>query len=121
MSPRCISTEGGTQHSCGLAASYRTFYRKRGKRHEIAVDGPVVTNHADIGVAAAVNGLGIAYHCKVDQVGELLQQGRLVQILSDWTISRPGIFLYHSNRQHRPALLGSFIDCMLDREPFGDA
>ena len=53
--------------------------------------------------------------------GELLKQGRLVQILSDWTISRPGIFLYYSNWQHRPALLGSFIDCMLDREPFGDA
>lgn len=67
------------------------------------------------------NGLGIAYHFEVDQVGELLKQGRLVQILSDWTISRPGIFLYYSNRQHRPALLGSFIDCMLDREPFSDA
>ena len=62
-------------------------------------------------------GLGLA----LDQVGELLKQGRLVQILSDWTISRPGLFLYYSNRQHRPALLGSFIDCMLDREPFGDA
>ena len=100
---------------------YRWEFEKRGKRHEISVDGPVVTNHADIGVAAAVNGLGIAYHFEVDQVGELLKQGRLVQILSDWTISRPGIFLYYSNRQHRPALLGSFIDCMLDREPFGDA
>lgn len=100
---------------------YRWEFAKRGKRLEVAVDGPVVTNHADIGVAAAVNGLGIAYHFELDQVGELLDQGRLVQVLADWTVSRPGLFLYYSNRQHRPALLSAFIDCLLDREPSGDA
>ena len=30
-------------------------------------------------------------------------------------------FLYYANRQHRPALLGSFIDCTLDRASFSDA
>ncbi|TWR20228.1 LysR family transcriptional regulator, partial [Xanthomonas vasicola] len=39
-------------------------------------------------------------------------------ILTDWSISRPGLFLYYPNRQHRPALLGAFIDCLLDRAPF---
>lgn len=97
---------------------YRWEFKKRGQRHEVAVDGPIVTNHADIGIAAALNGLGIAYHFERDGVGELLAQGRLVQVLSDWTISRPGLFLYYPNRQHRPALLGAFIDCLLDREPF---
>jgi DNA-binding transcriptional LysR family regulator len=95
---------------------YRWEFEKRGKRLEVAVDGPVVTNHPDVGVASVVNGLGIAYHFEVDQVGELLAQGRLVQVLADWTVSRPGLFLYYSNRQHRPALLGSFIDCLLDRD-----
>ncbi|MFP5475207.1 MAG: LysR family transcriptional regulator [Gammaproteobacteria bacterium] len=97
---------------------YRWEFRKRGQRLEVAVDGPVVTNHADIGVAAALNGLGIAYHFDKDGVGELVAQGRLVQVLADWSISRPGLFLYYPNRQHRPALLGSFIDCLLDRKPF---
>ncbi|MCW0399157.1 HTH-type transcriptional regulator PgrR [Xanthomonas sacchari] len=97
---------------------YRWEFKKRGQRHEVAVDGPIVTNHADIGIAAALNGLGIAYHFERDGVGELLAQGRLVQVLPDWTISRPGLFLYYPNRQHRPALLGAFIDCLLDREPF---
>ncbi|MEL4889821.1 LysR family transcriptional regulator [Xanthomonas protegens] len=96
---------------------YRWEFKKRGQRHEVAVDGPIVTNHADIGIAAALNGLGIAYHFERDGVGELLAQGRLVQVLPDWTISRPGLFLYYPNRQHRPALLGAFIDCLLDREP----
>nr|WP_235047288.1 LysR substrate-binding domain-containing protein [Xanthomonas vasicola] len=93
-------------------------FEKRGQRIEVTVDGPVVTNHADIGIAAAVNGLGIAYHFERDGVGALLAQGRLVQLLTDWSISRPGLFLYYPNRQHRPALLGAFIDCLLDRAPF---
>ena len=97
---------------------YRWEFKKRGRRLEVAVDGPVVTNHADIGIAAALNGLGIAYHFEFDGVGELLAQGRLVQVLADWSISRPGLFLYYPSRQHRPALLGAFIDCLLDRKPF---
>ena len=95
---------------------YRWEFEKRGKRLEVALDGPVVTNHADIGVAAALNGLGIVYHFERDGVGELLAQGRLVQVLADWSISRPGLFLYYPNRQHRPVLLGVFIDCLLDKD-----
>lgn len=97
---------------------YRWEFKKRGQRLEVAVDGPVVTNHADIGIGAALSGLGIAYHFERDGVAELLAQGRLVQVLADWSISRPGLFLYYSNRQHRPAALGAFIDCLLDRKPF---
>jgi DNA-binding transcriptional LysR family regulator len=97
---------------------YRWEFKKQGQQLEVAVDGPVVTNHADIGIAAALNGLGIAYHFERDGVGELLAQGRLVQVLADWSISRPGLFLYYPSRRHRPALLGAFIDCLLDRKPF---
>ncbi|ATE74152.1 LysR family transcriptional regulator [Lysobacter capsici] len=97
---------------------YRWEFKKRGQRLEVPVDGPVVTNHADIGVAAALNGLGIAYHFERDGVGELLAQGRLVQVLADWSISRPGLFLYYPSTRHRPILLGAFIDCLLDRKPF---
>jgi DNA-binding transcriptional LysR family regulator len=97
---------------------YRWEFKKRGQRLEVAVNGPVVTNHADIGVAAALEGLGIAYHFERDGVAEHLAQGRLVQVLADWSISRPGLFLYYPSRRHRPALLGAFIDCLLDREPF---
>lgn len=97
---------------------YRWEFEKRAERIEVAVDGPVVTNHADIGVAAALNGLGIAYHFEQDGVGELLAQGRLIQVLADWSITRPGLYLYYPNRQHRPAPLVAFIDCLLDRKPF---
>lgn len=97
---------------------YRWEFEKQGHRLDLAVDGPVITNHADVGIAAALGGLGIAYHFEQDGVGELLAQGRLVRVLSDWSISRPGLFLYYPSRQHRPALLGAFIDCLLDQGPF---
>jgi DNA-binding transcriptional LysR family regulator len=97
---------------------YRWEFEKRDQRIEVAVNGPVVTNHADVGIAAALNGLGIAYHFEQDGVGELVAQGRLIRILADWSVTQPGLFLYYPNRQHRPAALGAFIDCLLDREPF---
>jgi DNA-binding transcriptional LysR family regulator len=100
---------------------YRWEFKKREQRIEVPVEGPVVTNHADIGIAAALNGLGIAYHFEQDGVGELMAQGRLVQVLADWSITRPGLFLYYPSRQHRPALLGAFIDCLLDRGRFDQA
>lgn len=95
---------------------YRWEFEKRGKRLEVPVDGPVVTNHADVGIAAALNGLGIAYHFERDGLAEHLAQGRLVRLLADWSITRPGLFLYYPNRQHRPALLGAFIDCLVDQD-----
>ncbi|GHC11658.1 LysR family transcriptional regulator [Thermomonas carbonis] len=98
-------------------SNYRWEFDKRGQRIEVAVDGPVVTNHADIGVAAALNGLGIAYHFEQDGVGDLLAQGRLVRVLAEWSVSRPGLYLYYPNRQHQPAALRAFIDCLLDRTP----
>lgn len=99
---------------------YRWEFEKQGHRLDVAVDGPVITNHADVGIAAALGGLGIAYHFEQDGVGELLAQGRLVRVLSDWSISRPGLFLYYPSRQHRPALLGAFVDCLLDQGPFDE-
>lgn len=96
---------------------YRWEFQEGGQPLSVAVDGPVVTNHPDIGIAAAVEGLGIAYHFENERVGELLAEGRLVQVLADWSVSRPGLFLYYPNRQHRPAALGAFIDCLLDRDP----
>lgn len=97
---------------------YRWEFEKCEQSMEVVVDGPVITNHPDIGIAAALDGLGIAYHFERDGVGELLAQGRLIQILADWSITRPGLFLYYPNRQHQPALLSAFIDCLLDRGPF---
>ena len=96
--------------------AYRWEFEKKGKRMEVAVEGPVVTNHSDIGVSAALQGLGIAYAFDREHVDEHLARGRFVQVLADWSITRPGLFLYHASRRHFPAALRAFIDCLLDKD-----
>lgn len=96
--------------------AYRWEFEKKGKRIELAVDGPLVTNHADVGVAAALKGLGIAYAFDHEGVDAHLARGALVRVLADWSIARPGLFLYHPSRRHFPAALRAFIDCMLDKD-----
>ncbi len=110
------------RHACinwrlqGDGPCYRWEFSKKGRRIELATDGPLITNHASIGLAAALQGLGITYAFEREGVDEALAQGQLVQVLADWAISRPGLFLYYPNRHHRPATLGAFIDCLLDRD-----
>lgn len=97
-------------------SAYRWEFEKKGKRLEIAAEGLLVTNNSDVGVEAALQGLGIAYAFDRQRVDEHLAHGRLVQVLADWSVTRPGLFLYYSNRRHLQPALSAFIDCLLDRD-----
>ncbi len=97
-------------------SAYRWEFENQGQRQEVAVEGPIVTNDSDVGVAAALQGLGIAYVFERDSVQAHLAEGRLLPVLAEWAITRPGLFLYYPHRRHRPAALGAFIDCLLDRD-----
>lgn len=95
---------------------YRWEFEKKGKRLELAAQGPLTTNQAHVGAAAALQGLGILYAFDRDMIDEALAHGRLIQVLADWSVTRPGLFLYYPNRRHPQAALGAFIDCLLDRD-----
>jgi DNA-binding transcriptional LysR family regulator len=109
-------------HACinwrlqGDGRVYRWEFEKKGKRLEVAAEGPLITNQADVGAAAALQGLGILYAFDHDRIDAALAQGQLVQVLADWSISKPGLFLHYSNRRYSQAALGAFIDCLLDRD-----
>lgn len=110
------------QHACinwrleAEGRAYRWEFERRRERMEVAVTGPLTTNDAGLGLSAALQGLGIAYAFDQDGVSALLAEGHLVQVLADWSITRPGLFLYHPSRRHMPAPLRAFIDCLLDRD-----
>jgi DNA-binding transcriptional LysR family regulator len=89
---------------------------KKGKKLEIAVEGPLLANHQDVVVEAALQGLGILYAYDHDRVDDAIACGRLKRVLTDWSALRPGLFLYYSNRRHPQPALRAFIDCMLDRD-----
>src|SRR6476469_8747850 len=84
------------------------FERNR-KTHRISVDGPVMVDDPDLGVRAAVDGLGVAY--TIEALAEpFLRSGQLARILEDWSPSIEGLFLYYPGHRQVPATLRALID-----------
>src|SRR6267143_3979549 len=110
------------RHACinwrfpGSGRIYRWEFERKGKKVEMAVGGPLIANHQDVVVEAALQGLGILYAYDDDRVSEALARGRLTRVLAGWSLTSPGLFLYYSNRRHPQPALRAFIDCLLDRD-----
>jgi len=110
------------RHACinwrfpGSGRIYRWEFERKGKKLELAVEGPLIANHQDVVVEAALQGLGILYAYDDDRVSEALARGRLKRVLSGWSLTSPGLYLYYSNRRHPQPALRAFIDCLLDRD-----
>ena len=110
------------QHACigwrfpgsGKIASWE--FRRKGKSVEFVPEGRVLSNHQDIVVPAALQGLGILYAYNDDGIAEALRDGRLKRVLADWSPTVPGLFLYYSSRRYLLPALRACIDCLLDRD-----
>ncbi|WP_421569746.1 LysR family transcriptional regulator [Stenotrophomonas sp. PD6] len=91
-------------------------FGRKGKRVEYVGEGRVISNHQDIIVPAALQGLGILYAYNDDGIADALQDGRLKRVLADWSPTVPGLYLYYSSRRYLLPALRAFIDCLLDRD-----
>jgi DNA-binding transcriptional LysR family regulator len=109
-------------HACinwrfpGSGRVARWEFQKKGRKREVLVAGPLISNHQDIVVPAALQGLGVFYAYNDDGIADALKSGRLKRILADWSPTLPGLYLYYSNRRHVQPALRAFIDCLLDRD-----
>ncbi len=110
------------KHACinwrfpGSGRVYRWEFQKKDKRVEMAVEGPLISNHQDVVIEGALQGLGILYAYDDDRVDAALARGQLKRVLADWSLTSPGLYLYYSNRRHAQPALRAFIDCLLDRD-----
>jgi DNA-binding transcriptional LysR family regulator len=110
------------RHACiswrfpGSGNVARWEFQKKGRKIDAIVDGPVISNHQDIVVPAALQGLGIFYAYNDDGIAEAIERGRLKRVLVEWSITTPGLYLYYPNRRHIQPVLRAFIDCLLDRD-----
>ncbi len=113
------------RHACinwrfpGSGSIYRWAFEKRGRKLDIAVDGPLISNHQDVVVEAALQGLGILYVYDDDRVAGAIARGQLTRVLADWSVTSPGLYLYYTDRRHPRPALRAFIDCLLDRDEAG--
>ncbi|MFZ6713102.1 LysR substrate-binding domain-containing protein [Undibacterium sp. TC9W] len=83
-------------------------FMDKGQSLEIAVTGHLIVNDANLALAAALNGAGIAALAE-DHVRPYLQSGRLQEVLPDFATMRAGFYLYYSSRRHMTAALQALI------------
>jgi DNA-binding transcriptional LysR family regulator len=100
----------------GSGAIYRWGFEKKGKKLEIAVEGALISNHQEIVVEGALQGLGILYAYDDERIDDLIARGQLKRVLAEWSLTLPGLFLYYSNRRLPQPALRAFINCLLDRD-----
>lgn len=100
----------------GSGGLYQWQFERRGKKIELSVEGPLIANLQEIAHEGAMQGLGILYAHDSTRLRELIVRGRLKRILTEWSVSVPGLFLYFANRRYPQPALRAFIDCLLDRD-----
>ncbi|WP_375787530.1 LysR family transcriptional regulator [Bradyrhizobium sp. Pha-3] len=93
---------------------YRWEFEKDDEQILIDASGRITLDEPHLIREAVLAGYGLAYMSEWD-VADDLRDGRLVQLLADWTPSFPGICLYYSGRRHLPAGLRALIDLIQER------
>lgn len=98
-----------TRHACinlrlpTRGGLYVWEFEKDGRPLNVRVGGPVIVNDMDLMVRGALSGLGLSIVMD-DQVTDDIAEGRLIQVLADWSPPFPGYHLYYpSRRQPTPA------------------
>ncbi|WP_445681493.1 LysR family transcriptional regulator [Radicibacter daui] len=90
---------------------YRWEFARRGLEMAVEVSGPLTLDDNDLMLAAAADGLGIAYVPERMAEGYLMS-GRLVRVLDEWCPAIPGLALYYPGHRHVPSALRAFIDML---------
>jgi DNA-binding transcriptional LysR family regulator len=93
---------------------YRWDFAKDGEALQTGVSGRLTLDESGLIREAALAGYGLAYLSEWD-VADDLREGRLIQLLADWTPPFPGVCLYYPGRRHVPAGLRAFIDLIQER------
>ena len=88
---------------------YRWEFEKRAQILSVDIAGPLTLDSDRLVLRAALEGAGLAYVSEWS-ARKALAEGRLVQVLSDWTPSYPGLCLYYPSHRHLAAAMRAFTD-----------
>lgn len=115
--PRDLVNHACIRHRFASGRTAAWEFERGGKTVKISAEGPLVGSNAELEMEAAAAGLGIVYTFS-EYVGPEVERGVLTEILSDWSISFPGPYLYFPGRRHMPAPLRAFVDFIkAERQP----
>jgi DNA-binding transcriptional LysR family regulator len=93
-------------------------FEHSGETVKINPTGPLVANSIDLEIAAAVQGLGLIGTFE-GFLAPAIESGALEPVLSEWSQSFSGPFLYYPSRRHMPAPLRAFVDFVKRRGDTG--
>jgi DNA-binding transcriptional LysR family regulator len=119
------------QHNClvfGDSAYFRDWpFEQDGRRTVVHPRGNLRCGDTNVLRLAAVQGLGVLMLGSF-ALAEELSSGRLVPILTDYTIGQFGVFVVYANRRFLPPKVRLFVDSLVSRfgpdpqrDPFLDA
>jgi DNA-binding transcriptional LysR family regulator len=81
-----------------------------GKEVELKVNGPIITNDADLTISAALESIGVIYTVE-EYVALMIKDGRLVQLLDESMLPvEDGFFMYYPSRRQNSAALRALIE-----------
>jgi DNA-binding transcriptional LysR family regulator len=84
-------------------------FERGGKTIKISPSGPLIATSSVLEISAARQGLGLI-HSFDGFLADAIADGSLEPVLTDWTVSFSGPFLYYASRRHMPAPLRAFVD-----------
>jgi DNA-binding transcriptional LysR family regulator len=106
-----------TEHACinlrlpTRGGIYAWEFEKRGRELRVRVDGQFIVNSIAPMLAAALDGFGVAY-LPLDLVQPHVSEGKLVQLLADWTPPFAGYHLYYPSRRQPTAAFTVLLETL---------
>jgi DNA-binding transcriptional LysR family regulator len=100
----------------GSTGCYNWEFVQDGQWFAVAVQGPLAVSHRDFAVAAALQGVGIAFWAE-ERLRPLIDEGKLVPLLEEWSGSFPGWYLYYPKQRHTPPSIRAFVDFCRSHAP----
>jgi DNA-binding transcriptional LysR family regulator len=95
----------------GSGKLYNWEFEQDGRWIAVAVEGPLIVSHRDVALTAAAQGVGIAFAYWSDRwLRPLLDAGRLVPLLEEFSPAFPGWHLYYPKQRYTPAAVRALVD-----------
>jgi DNA-binding transcriptional LysR family regulator len=103
---RCIN-----QRMLSAGGLYAWELERDGRELRVRVEGQLTFNNTNLIVSAALAGFGLAFVMR-DHVAAHLADGRLVQVLPEWSQPFPGYHLYYPSRRQPSAAFSLLVDAL---------
>ena len=120
--PAPVTPHDLTAHTCinlrlpTRGGLYVWEFEKEGRPLNVRVDGQVIVNDMDLMVRGALSSLGLSIVMD-DQVKDELADGRLIQVLEDWSPPFPGYHLYYPSRRQPTPAFTVLVEALRYRRP----